>query len=186
MHTKEGDVWRLIKVQDFDVDADDPGARLEPLAWLIGEWVDEDHESLLEIDCYWHGSGSYLIRDFRVRVEGLLAASGTERIGWDPLRKQVRSWLFDSQGGYLEGAWVRDDGKWTVTARGFRADGKRTQATYVVTPLKKDAYHMASFHRFAGEERLEDLDMTIVRRPPAPPQVGDEATDATPKNDNNR
>jgi uncharacterized protein (TIGR02246 family) len=181
LHAKEQDVWRLVKVQDFEVDANDPGARLEQLAWLIGRWVDEDRESLLETDCYWHDSGAYLIREFRVQTKGLLAASGTERIGWDPLSGQIRSWLFDSKGGYLEGDWVRAGDTWTVTARGFRADGKPSRAMYVVTPLKKDAYHMASFHRFAGEERLEDLDMTIVRRPPAPPQVGDEAADATPQ-----
>lgn len=166
-HGKEDDAWRMIHVCDFEVELDS-GARLEQLSWLIGKWVDEDRDSLLEIDCYWHETGAYLIRDFNVRVEGLLATSGTERIGWDPLRRQVRSWLFDSEGGYLEGFWVRDRDQWTVTARGFRADGQPSQAMYQFTPLKKDAYHMASFSRFGGDEALEDLDMTIVRRPPPP------------------
>jgi len=172
VHARQGDTWRLVSVRDSDSQVNDPGGRLEQLAWLIGQWVDEDADSLLEIDCYWHESGAYLIRDFKVRVEGLLAASGTERIGWDPLRRQVRSWLFDSEGGYLEGDWVHDGDTWTVTARGFRADGKPSKATYVVTPLKNDAYHMASFNRFAGESQLDDLDMTVVRKPPAPREVG--------------
>lgn len=168
VHAKEGGSWRLVSVRDSDSQVNDPGAKLEQLAWLIGQWIDEDAESLLEINCYWHESGVYLIRDFKVRVKGLLAASGTERIGWDPLRQQIRSWLFDCEGGYLEGDWVQDGDKWTIGAKGFRADGKPSQATYVVTPLKKDAYHMASFNRFAGEAQLEDLDMTVVRKPPEP------------------
>jgi hypothetical protein len=126
-------------------------------------------------------SGAYLIRDFKVRVKGLLAASGTERIGWDPLRQQVRSWLFDSKGGHLEAAWVRDGDEWTVTAGGFRADGKPLQATYVVTPLKRDAYHMRSFNRFAGETQLDDLDMTVVRRPPEATNAADQTADPSPE-----
>lgn len=107
------------------------------------------------------GSGAYLIRDFKERAEGLLAASGTEWIGWDPLRQQVRNWLFDSEGGYPIGDWVRDGDTWIVGARGFRADGKPSKAAYVVTPLKSDAYRTASLHRFAGESQLDDLDMLV-------------------------
>ena len=167
VHVKEKDGWRLASVQDFEVPGE-AGKNLEQLAWLVGRWVDEADDSLMEIDCYWHESGSYLIRDFNIRVKGLLATSGTERIGWDPLRQQVRSWLFDIDGGYLEAAWIHDGTKWTVTTQGFRADGKPSQATYVVTPLRQDAYHMASFNRAAGQERLAELDMTVVRRPPEP------------------
>ena len=29
----------------------------------------------------------------------------TQRIGWDPAAKQIRSWEFDSEGGFGEGTW---------------------------------------------------------------------------------
>jgi len=125
----------------------------------------------MEIDCYWHPSGAYLMRDFRITVKGLLASSGTERIGWDPLQQQVRSWLFDSQGGFLEGTWVRKGNQWTVAAHGYSADGKPTHATYVVNPLRDDAYHLAASNRTAGRDELDDFEMTIVRRPPVPGNV---------------
>lgn len=163
---KQGN-WLLARVRDFELEVDF-GAKLEDLNWLIGRWIDEDEASLLEIDCYWHPSGAYLMRDFKVRVEGLVAASGTERIGWDPLRKQIRSWLFDSEGGYLEAVWLPDGKKWNITAKGYRADGKPTEASYAVSPLTKDAYYLKSFDRFAGREKLPDLEMTIVKRPPEP------------------
>ena len=173
VHAEENGSWKLVSVRDTEVEPDDHGQNLEQLSWLIGRWIDEADDSVLEIDCYWHESGSYLIRDFKVRVEGLIASSGTERIGWDPLRGRVRSWLFDDDGGMLEADWIRSDDHWTVTAKGFRADGKPTTATYVVTRLKDDAYHMASFNRLAGDQTLDDLDMTIVRKPPVP--SGDDA-----------
>lgn len=171
LHAKEKDGWRLVSVRDSNVEENDAGAKLEQLSWLIGQWMDEAPDSLMEIDCYWHENGSYIMRDFRIKVEGMLASSGTERIGWDPLKQQIHSWLFDSDGGHLEGSWVREDNQWIVTADGFRADGKPIHATYVMTPLRDDAYHMVASHRTAGQEDLGDFEMTIVRRPPPPGEI---------------
>ena len=39
---------------------------------------------------------------------------GTQRIGWDPVAGQFRSWDFDSQGGYSEGLWSRDGDRWII------------------------------------------------------------------------
>ncbi|MCO6042857.1 nuclear transport factor 2 family protein [Aeoliella sp. ICT_H6.2] len=179
IHGRVGESWKMLHVVDVDAEPAEPGANLEQLSWLIGQWVDEDRDSLVEIDCYWDPGGSFLIRDFKVRVEGLLAASGTERIGWDPLRKEIRSWAFDSEGGHTEASWKSTSDGWMVDARGFRADGEPTKATYLLTPMKKDAYHVASTARFAGQLRLDDLDMTIVRNPPLPRANQDTARSLT-------
>ena len=170
VYAKQGDQWRLASVKDQEID-EEAGAKLEDLDWLIGQWIDETSESLMKIDCYWHESGSYLIRDFEITVEGLLASRGTERIGWDPLQQKARSWLFDSEGGFLEGTWVKQGDHWTIATHGYRPDGVPTHATYSVTPLRDDAYHMGATNRTAGRKELEDFEMTIVRRPPTPGDV---------------
>lgn len=170
VHVKQDGAWKLASVRDQEIPAETESP-LEELTWLIGRWVDEAPESLMEIDCYWHPSGAYLVRDFNIQIAGLLASSGTERIGWDPLAKQIRSWLFDSQGGHLEASWQNRAGQWTATATGFSADGAPIRATYVMSPLRDDAYHMEAFHRSSGEELLDDFEMTIVRRPPQPGDV---------------
>lgn len=170
VHSKEADQWRLASVRNEAITRDNAD-NLDDLKWLIGQWVDEAPESRMEIDCYWHPSGAYLMRDFRITVKGLLASSGTERIGWDPLQQQVRSWLFDSAGGFLEGTWVRKGNRWTVAAHGYSAGGKPTHATFVVSPLRDDAYHLAASNRTVGRDELDNFEMTIVRRPPAPGNV---------------
>lgn len=171
VHAKTADQWRLASVRDEKVDSQHSGEKLEDLSWMIGRWVDEAPDSLMEIDCYWHESGSFLMRDFKIRVDGLLAASGVERIGWDPLRQQVRSWLFDKDGGFLEGSWIRKGNNWTITAQGYRADGRPIQSTYVVTSLRDDAVHLEAINRTVGQEELDDFEMTVVRRPPPPGKV---------------
>ncbi|QDT64182.1 YybH family protein [Calycomorphotria hydatis] len=170
MLVKSGDDWKIASVRDSEVPLEG-GEELEQLSWMVGQWIDEGPESLMEIDCYWHESGSYLMRDFRIKIGGLLASSGTERIGWDPIQKKIRSWLFDSAGGFLQGTWVPTETGWEIATQGFRADGEPIHATYVVTPLRDDEYHMNAMNRTAGRERLDDFEMTIVRRPPAPGEV---------------
>lgn len=177
----DGD-WLLANVRDEKIEPE-PGQHLEQLNWLIGQWIEESDDSRMEIDCYWDESGSYIIRDFKITIEGLLASSGTERIGWDPLNRQIRSWLFDSAGGHIEAEWIAGDGYWTATAHGYRADGQAISATYKMTPLRDDAYHMAATNRRAGDETLGDFEMTIVHQPPAPgevPTLEEPAADASP------
>ncbi len=38
----------------------------------------------------------------------------TEIIGWDSQRRQIRSWIFTSDGQFAEGVWSRQGDRWTV------------------------------------------------------------------------
>ena len=49
-------------------------------------------------------SKNYLVRTFEVEIGGEKGSSGTQFIGFDPRSGQVRSWVFDSEGGFSEGA----------------------------------------------------------------------------------
>ena len=73
---------------------------LQELKWLIGDWVDESDEAEVHTTCRWSENQSFLLRSFQVRTRGQAALSGSQRIGWDPRLKQIRSWVFDSDGGF--------------------------------------------------------------------------------------
>ncbi len=45
-----------------------PHERLQELAWLVGEWVDEGDEGVVETSCHWGDDKSYLIRKFTMRI----------------------------------------------------------------------------------------------------------------------
>ena len=46
--------------------------------------------------------------------------SGTQRIGWDPLKRQFKTWIFDSEGGHGEGYYTRNGDQWVVKTEGVR------------------------------------------------------------------
>ena len=72
-------------------------------------------------------------RRSRSSVQGKPVMSVTQRIGWDPLARQFRSWEFDSEGGFGEGRWSRDGERWVVKHTGVRPEGTTASATNIMT-----------------------------------------------------
>jgi uncharacterized protein (TIGR02246 family) len=178
IHTRQGNDWKIASVREEPhASAVTPAEALEPLAWLVGDWIDESDDQTVQTSCRWSEDGNWLLQDFTVQLHGGPEMTGTQRIGWDPSRRQVRSWTFDSEGGVVEGAWTFDGERWTVQVSGYAADGRTGTATRVIAPLGPDGYVLRSFHRVLDGEPLPDSEVAIVRIPPAPEENG---TDPVP------
>ena len=91
-----------------------------------------------------------------------------QRIGWDPLAGKVRSWMFDSDGGYAEGSWTLVDNAWVIKSTAVMPDGETGSATVTMTPKDKDRFVMKGTERIVGEERNDDFEVTVVRPAPTP------------------
>jgi hypothetical protein len=95
--------------------------------------------------------------------------SGSQRIGWDPRLKQVRSWVFDSDGGFSEGFWSRDGERWVIKTTGVLKDGRAASATNILTRVNKDTIKWTSVDRTFGADVLPDgEEINLVREPPKP------------------
>jgi uncharacterized protein (TIGR02246 family) len=175
LHVKRGGAWLTAEVRDRAGSAaasglDEGDKALGDLAFLVGEWVDEDDNGAVMTTGRWTDDHKYLLRDFRVKLAGRPATSGTQRVGWDAVRQKVRSWAFDSDGGFTEGFWTRvGPDRWVIKSDGFLRDGRAVSATNTLTQVNRDAYHWSSSDRVVGDEALTDVeDVLIVRKPPAP------------------
>jgi uncharacterized protein (TIGR02246 family) len=171
IYVKQDGRWLHARIQDQtppEVSAHD---HLKDLEWMLGEWLNESDDSLVSTTCSWSDNGSFLIRQFDVKIEGKVALSGTQRIGWDPLHKQFRTWVFDTEGGFAEGLVSRDDDdeRWIIKSTGVRADGQPVTATSVFTPLDQDRIGWQTVERTVGGVVLPGFDQYIlVRKPPQP------------------
>jgi hypothetical protein len=101
----------------------------------------------------------------------IVALGGTQRIGWDPLRKQFRTWVFDSEGGFAEGLVSHDDDsdQWVVQSSGVRADGQAVTGTNVFMSLNPDRIAWQTVARTVGGVSLPGFDQYILVRKPPPP-----------------
>jgi uncharacterized protein (TIGR02246 family) len=161
--------WLLASVREVPDQAMTPHEHLKDLEWLVGEWIEESEDAVVSTAVAWTDNGNFLLRSFDVRVKGKPALTGSQRIGWDPLTKQFKSWVFDSNGGYGEGLWMRHGDQWVIKATGVRADGRVATATQVLTFVNKDTLRWKSIDRTLGGEISHDIDeIVMVRKPPRP------------------
>jgi hypothetical protein len=158
----------LESVRETSLPEASPHEQLKQLEWLVGEWLDESPTEVVEHSFKWSEDGHYLLGTFVVQWEGLPAMKGDVRIGWDPLTKQIKSWIFDTEGGRAEGVWTRVDDGWVVKMTGVRPDGTTASATNSYVPLRRDQYQYSSVDRIVGGQQEPDQTVRIVRKPPQP------------------
>ena len=117
----------------------------------------------------WSDNRRFILSEFKVQIGGRPAMTGTQRIGWDPHARQLRSWTFDSEGGFAEGVWSRNGKQWIVKSTGVTRDGKTASATNVRTRVTKDRMTWQSRDRVIGGEVMPNVEeLPIVRRTPQP------------------
>ncbi len=169
VHVKRDGKWQIAVAREVPEDPEPtPHDRLARLVWLVGDWVDEDAEATITISCRWAESGNFLLADFAAKVQGETVMESKQRIGWDPLAKGVRSWVFDSDGGYGEGCWTEVNGNWIIKSTAVLPDGTTGSATIFFEPLEGDRFLMKGFDRVQGNSVEPDFEATIVRKPPQP------------------
>ena len=140
--------WLLDRVTE-DAKPAIPVARekLQQLAWLIGSWQDESPEEHLETDCHWARNENFLILSFRATIAGRTRMAGIQVIGYDAANKQLRSWVFDSDGGFGEGTWQRKGKQWFINQQGTLPDGRTSSAVNVIRQLDDDSFTWQSTNR---------------------------------------
>jgi uncharacterized protein (TIGR02246 family) len=169
VYVKQGGRWLQARVREELADEPSAHNRLKDLEWMVGEWVNESDDALVFTTCRWADNGNFLVRDFDMKIEGRLALRGTQRIGWDPLRKQFRTWLFDDEGGFGEGLVSRNGDAWIIKMTGVRSDGQPASATSIVTPQGKDRVGWQLVDRTIGDQTSPNIDQFVmVRKPPEP------------------
>jgi uncharacterized protein (TIGR02246 family) len=168
LHVKRDGKWLMALARDAEGEAPTSRERLRPLAWLVGDWVDDGGSVVVFSTCRWGEGEQFLLHEFKLLIEGREAMQVTQRIGWDPIAKRIRSWVFDSEGGYGEGVWTRDGDAWVIKATGVRSDGTTASATNVLVPTGTDGYVWRSTDRVVGDEVVPPVEVKVVRKPPQP------------------
>jgi uncharacterized protein (TIGR02246 family) len=168
LHVKRDGKWLMALARDAEGEPPPNHERLRPLAWLVGDWVDDGGSVVVFSTCRWSEDRNFLLQEFKLQIEGQEAMRVSQRIGWDPLAKRIRSWVFDSEGGYGESVWTRTDNAWVIKANGVRSDGTTASATNMLIPAGTDGYVWRSTDRIVGDEAMGPIEVKVVRKPPQP------------------
>jgi uncharacterized protein (TIGR02246 family) len=168
VRAKTDNGWQIASLRDF---ADDPtptaNESLQPIIWLVGDWVNEGADGKVSISYRWSDDKNFLLGEFEVKsADGTLRKS-SQRIGWDPSVGRIRSWLFDSDGGFAEAQWTVVDDGIVIKSSSVNPDGSTSSATMNVTTKDKDRFTIEGTDRVVGDGLEDDFQITVTRRPPA-------------------
>jgi ketosteroid isomerase-like protein len=166
--SQENGKWKPTQIEDIEpADLATQQAGLKPLAWLLGQWEDRGEEDALEATVKWTDNKAFLVQRFKASVRGVLEQEGVRVFGWDPEEKRIRSWLFDTDGGFAEANWSSRPGRrWCVNSRHVLPDGRLASS---ITTFKRIDANTFTWRRVAPELDGEILpstpEMTVVRKP---------------------
>jgi len=166
VHVKKDGKWRLDTVRETELPGDSAASeKLQQLEWMVGDWIDASPDSTNEISVKWTKNKAFLSCSFRVTAPGEDALEGTQVIGWDPAEGVIRSWMFDSDGGFGQGVWSQKDDRWMVKFSQVLADGRKASATNIYRPIDAGAYSWQSIGRQVDGQFAPNIEeIKVVRK----------------------
>ncbi len=165
VYVKRDGQWLLDRVTEEELRVvQSHYEHLKDLEWMIGRWVDADDLAAVVTECNWTKNNNFITRSFTVQVRDRIDMAGIQIIGWDPSTKQIRSWVFDSDGGFGQGIWSKKGQSWHIQTTGTLPDGTKSSSVNIITYVDDDTFTLQSVNRVAGGELLPNVDEVVVVR----------------------
>jgi len=163
VRVRKGDHWEISQLNEREAAPPNAYSQLAVLRWLVGIWQDKGGDQTVETKINWAGDKNFLVRTFKLRGAES-ETDGWEIIGWDPIQHKIRSWIFDSNGGFGEATWATDGDDWLVRASNVLPDGSRSTAENVLTKVDDNKFTWGSQNRTLNGEPQPSLDKIEVQR----------------------
>jgi uncharacterized protein (TIGR02246 family) len=159
LHVRESGKWLMAVVREWPTET----VSLRDLEWLIGTWVAQRDDAEVHTTYEWMWDKSFIRVRFTIRQKDR-ELKGFQMIGKDAVSGALRSWTFESGGGFGEATWSRDGKKWVLDSAGRLSDGSTLAATNLLTPLDQDTFSWQSVRRSIDGEEVDDLPPIKVTR----------------------
>ena len=165
--TKIDDKWLLASARDLPeetlVGATNYSV-LKQFEWLVGEWTGEEKDTSVAMSIRWDKNQNFLVIEQAIKMKGDNDISLTQIIGWDPNDQQIRSWVFDSNGGFGEAYWTRQGNQWDLQVAGVLADGRPTSSINVWKYVDDHTLEWQSTQREVDSEPMPDVKMKYIKK----------------------
>ncbi len=138
--------------------------QLKDLEWMVGRWIDQDDEATVVTECNWTRNNNFLTRSFTVQVRDRIEMAGMQIIGWDPAARQIRSWVFDSDGGFGQATWKKKGNRWYIHQSGVLPDGRKSSSVNIITYVDDNTCTLQSVDRTVDSELLPNIEEVTVSK----------------------
>jgi uncharacterized protein (TIGR02246 family) len=165
VHVKRDGQWLMGSVREAIFMPASNYEHLRPLEWAVGDWVSEGGKGVADrISIGWGVGQNFLIGHFS-KVHGKVGVGNIEqRIGWDPVAKKIRSWVFDDTGGFGEGSWTHDGKSWHIKSAVTLRDGRKMAGTITLSRVDANTITLQIADRtIDGKEVPGSKEITLKR-----------------------
>lgn len=158
--------------ENQDAENQDPGNQdaapvespLATLDWLLGSWSGGTDKGQIEFSCRFAKNNAFLIRSFRVLEGDDVAMSGMQVVAWDPAKETIRSWTFDSDGGFGEDLWSQAGTRYTMRSEYTLPDGGSGSALNTMEYVDNNTFVWQSTNREIDGQLQPDIPKVVVSR----------------------
>ena len=164
IHIKKDGKLLISRLFEYPLPDSTPTDQLSQLAWMIGSWKDKGGDTNVETTAQWARGNNFITRTFKVSQANDVLLEGWQIIGWDPIEQRIRSWIFDSEGGYGQAFWTRDGNRWLIKETRVSADGDETSAEQTLTYVDADHCTFESVNRTLNGDLLPNIDKVQIER----------------------
>ena len=165
VYVKQGGQWLLDRVTEEVVPiVASHYEHLQELEWMVGSWVDHDDAATVVTECSWTRNNNFLTRSFAVQVGDQIDLAGMQIIGWDPAARQIRSWVFDSDGGFGQATWSKKGNRWFVQQSGVLPDGRKSSSVNIITYVDDNTCTLQSINRTVDGELLPNIAEVQIKK----------------------
>lgn len=139
--------------------------QLKDLDWLIGEWQSKDAKNQVTATYLWDTNKNFLIEHFKAQIEGQPFIEGQQIIGWNPVSQKIRSWIFDSDGGFGKSIWMKTDDSWYTPTKFILPDGRKATATHIYKKVDNNTFTFVSESRDIDGNMMPNIGPnTMIRK----------------------
>jgi uncharacterized protein (TIGR02246 family) len=151
VYVKDSGTWRIAQVTETAPEvAPSPASRLSALRWLEGTWKGENSRRPVTLKIAEAQNGNFLTINYSFGEEGSEGTS-TEVVGFDAAADSVRSWTFDSEGGFSEATWQSDGANWLLVSKSINPDGTRASSQLDIRPAADGkSFTVEGYNRESG------------------------------------
>ena len=165
---KSGGQWLISSARDLPAEVNPlpclAYGQLKGLEWLVGQWANQTDRIDAQVSCRWFENKSFLILEYKVSRSGEEPMLVRLRVGWDPHNEMVRSWVYDSKGGFGEGFWERQGNRWVIGQSGILPDGGEGSATHTIEFVDHNTFIWRSKDREVDGQPMADSEVKFVRK----------------------
>lgn len=159
---KEGR-WIISSARDLpesEGQAADRGRK--EMQWLAGEWNGKDRDTTVKLTVRPELDGKFALAKFEIKgpKQPLVIY---QLIGWDPIEGTLRSWTFDSRGGFGETLWARDGSTWVGNTVGVLASGQTGSSVNLIQMMGPDQFKWSATSREVDGQPIPDSEVTYTR-----------------------